>query len=71
MSDASELCRRSKKKKRDTVGHQNPTRRTRSVVRHVSDTNMTPKMACPRNLRHNIVRQLIDNGVMFLDFVRS
>ena len=22
-------------------------------------------------LRHNIVRQLIDNGVMFLDFVRS
>ena len=72
--DASESCRRSekkKKKKRDTARHQNSTRRTHSVVRHVLDTNMMQKMACPRNLRHNIVRQLIDNGVMFLDFVRS
>ena len=41
---------RKKKKKRDTVGHRNPARRTRSGVRHVSDTDTTPKMACPCNL---------------------
>ena len=56
---ASEPCRsragavsenREKKKKRDTAGHRNPARRTRSGVRHVSDTDTTPKMACPCNL---------------------
>ena len=41
---------RKKKKKRDTAGHRNPARRTRSGVRHVSDTDTTPKMACPCNL---------------------
>ena len=50
----SEPCRsrvgESKKKKRDTAGHRNPARRTRSGVRHVSDTDTTPKMACPCNL---------------------
>ena len=48
-----ELCRRSKKKRRDTAGHQNPTRRTCSGVRHVSNTDTTPKMACPCNLGWN------------------
>ena len=45
-------CRRirEKIKKRDTAGHRNPARRTRSGVRHVSDTDTTPKMACPCNL---------------------
>ena len=41
---------REKKKKRDTAGHRNPARRTRSGVQHVSDTDTTPKMACPCNL---------------------
>ena len=39
-----------KKKKIDTAGHRNPARRPRSGVRHVSDTDTTPKMACPCNL---------------------
>ena len=41
---------KKKKKKRDTAGHRNPARRTRSGVGHVSDTDTTPKMACPCNL---------------------
>ena len=49
-------CRRigKKKKKRDTAGHRNPARRTRSGVRHVSNTDTTPKMACPCNLVSNV-----------------
>ena len=57
---ASELCRRhvgacrrnekKKKKKRTLAGHRYPASRTRSGVRHVSDTDTTPKMACPCNL---------------------
>ena len=47
------VCRRNekkKKKKRTHAGHRNPASRTRSGVRHVSDTDTTPKMACPCNL---------------------
>ena len=46
----SEKRKKKKKKKRDTAGHRNPARHTRSSVRHVLDTDMTPKMACPCNL---------------------
>ena len=50
----SELRRRrvgeAEKKKRDTAGHRNLVRRPCSSVRHVSDADMTPKMACPCNL---------------------
>ena len=42
--------RKKKKKKRTLAGHRNPASRTRSGVRHVSDTDTTPKMACPCNL---------------------
>ena len=45
---------REKKKKKDTAGHRNPARRTRSGVRHVSNTDTTPKMACPCNLVSNV-----------------
>ena len=54
---ASEPCRRrvgeTKKKRRTLAGHQYPASRTRSGVRHVSDTDTTPKMACPCNLVEN------------------
>ena len=45
-------CRRSeKKKKKETLaGHRNQASRSRTGVRHVSDTDTTPKMACPCNL---------------------
>ena len=58
----SEQCRRrvgacqrneKKKKKRTLAGHRNPASRTRSGVRHVSDTDTTPKMACPCNLGYS------------------
>ena len=40
-----------KKKKKETLaGHRNQASRTRTGVRHVSDTDTTPKMACPCNL---------------------
>ena len=40
-----------KKKKRETlVRHRNQASRIHTGVRHVSDTNTTPKMACPCNL---------------------
>ena len=67
VSEASELCwsrvgaalarvgeTKKKKKKRTLAGHQNPASCTRSGVRHVSDTDTTPKMACPCNLAHHI-----------------
>ena len=48
----SKPCRRSgKKKKKETLaGHWNQASRTRTGVRHVSDTDTMPKMACPCNL---------------------
>ena len=42
--------KKKKKEKKETVEHRNLARRTRSGVRHVSDTDTTPKMACPCNL---------------------
>ena len=42
--------KRKKKKKETLAGHRNPASRTRTGVRHVSDTHTTPKMACPCNL---------------------
>ena len=46
-----EEAKKKKKKEKETLaGHQNPASRTRSSVRHVSDTDTTPKMACPCNL---------------------
>ena len=42
--------REAKKKKMTLAGHQNPASRTRSGVRHVSDIDTMPKMACPCNL---------------------
>ena len=57
VSDASEPRPRrvgavseKRKKKRDTAGHRKLARRPRSGVRHVSDADTTPKMACPCNL---------------------
>ena len=59
---ASEPCRRrvgacrrneKKKKKRTLARHRYPASRTRSGVRHVSDTDTMPKMACPCNLAFN------------------
>ena len=44
---------KKKKKKRTLAGHRNPASRTRSGVRHVSDTDTTPKMACPCNLGYS------------------
>ena len=46
--------KKKKKKKRDTAGHRNPARRTRSGVQHVSNTDTTPKMACLCNLVSNV-----------------
>ena len=43
-------AKKKKKKKETLAGHRNPASRTRSGVRHVSDTDTTPKMACPCNL---------------------
>ena len=47
-------CRRSEKKekkKRETLaGHRNQVSHTSTGVRHVSDTDTMPKMACPCNL---------------------
>ena len=45
----SKLCRRSKKKE-TLAGHRNQASRTRTSVRHMSDTDTAPKMACPCNL---------------------
>ena len=45
----SKLCRRSKKKE-TLAGHRNQASRTRTGVRHMSDTDTAPKMACPCNL---------------------
>ena len=43
--------KQKKKKKKETLaGHRNQASRTRTGVQHVSDTNTTPKMACPCNL---------------------
>ena len=51
---ASEPCEsrvgEAKKKKETLAGHRNQASRTRTGVRHVSDTDTTPKMACPCNL---------------------
>ena len=45
------VSEKQKKKKRETLaGHRNQASRTRTGVRHVSDTDTTPKMACPCNL---------------------
>ena len=53
-------CRRNeKKKKRTHAGHRNPASRTRSGVRHVSDTDTMPKMACPCNLAKPLVFQFV------------
>ena len=41
---------KKKKKKETLAGHRNQASRTRTGVRHVSDTDTTPKMACPCNL---------------------
>ena len=51
----SKPCRRRRrselKKKNETLaGHRNQASRTRTGVRHVSDTDTTPKMVCPCNL---------------------
>ena len=54
-------CRRNEKKerKRTLAGHRNPASRTRSGVRHVSDIDTTPKMACPCNLAKPLVFQFV------------
>ena len=43
--------KRIKKKKNETLaGHRNQASRTRTGVQHISNTDTTPKMACPCNL---------------------
>ena len=58
----SKPCRRSekKKKKEETLaGHRNQASRTRTGVQHVSDTDTTPKMACPCNLEENLANRQV------------
>ena len=55
----SEKQKKKKKKKRTHAGHRNPVSRTRSGVRHVSDTDTMPKMACPCNLAKPLVFQFV------------
>ena len=44
-------CRRSEKKKKETLlGHQSSASHTSSGVRHVTNTNTLPKLACRCNL---------------------
>ena len=51
-----EEARKKKKKKKNTLlGHQSPASCTNSGVRHMSDTNTSPKLACLCNLGHNIL----------------
>ena len=46
-----------KKRKETLAGHRNQASRTRTGVRHVSDTDTTPKMACPCNLEEKPPRE--------------
>ena len=55
MSDMSKKRGKKKKKKKTLLGHQSPASCTNSSVRHMSDTNMSPKLACLCNLGHNIL----------------
>ena len=56
-----------KKKKRTLAGHRNPMSRTCSDVRHVSDINTTPKIACPCNLgwRTHVAHHLVQSNFFF------
>ena len=48
------------KKKKTLFGHWSPASCTRSGVRHVSDTDMSPKMACSCNLTNMSWEVVID-----------
>ena len=59
-SHVKAVSEKQKKKKKETLaGHRNQASRTRTGVRHVSDTDTTPKMACPCNLEENLANRQV------------